>query len=127
MCYNLEKTKHNYHTHPVLQVVNSTASFILSIVVQDCISVCPVKGSLYLQIKHIYINGQVFKTLVFYLSNIFSVAKGLLTSWRNTNPEIPATNSARKTRDRNMAYYKNREPGGTCCIVCIVTFYSSFD
>lgn len=28
----------------------------------------------------------------------------VLTSWRNTNPEIPATNSARKTSERNIAY-----------------------
>lgn len=33
----------------VLQVVDGTAHLILGIVVQDCISVCPVKGSLYLQ------------------------------------------------------------------------------
>ena len=44
----------------------------------------------------------------------------MLTSWRNTNPEIPATNSARKTSDRNMAYYRERE-GGEICIVCIKT------
>ena len=30
----------------------------------------------------------------------------ILTSWRNTNPEMPATSSARNTRDRNMAYCK---------------------
>lgn len=33
----------------------------------------------------------------------------LLTSWRKTNPEIPATNSARKTSDRNMAYCRKRK------------------
>lgn len=35
----------------------------------------------------------------------------ILTSWRNTNPEMPATSSARNTRDRNMAYYKRSERG----------------
>lgn len=32
----------------------------------------------------------------------------VLTSWRNTNPEIPATNSARKTSERNIAYCRER-------------------
>lgn len=41
-----------------------------------------------------------------------SCSRAILTSWRNTNPEIPATNSARKTSDRNMAYYENKEQAG---------------
>lgn len=54
-------------TYLVLQVVNSTAHLILSIVVEDCISVCPVKGSLYLQHRHIIptVNGaKVLHTLL---------------------------------------------------------------
>lgn len=43
----------------------------------------------------------------------------MLTSWRNTNPEIPATNSARKTSDRNMAYYGERKYKAEICLVCI--------
>lgn len=45
----------------------------------------------------------------------------MLTSWRNTNPEIPATNSARKTSDRNMAYYRGRGRKREICIVCMKT------
>lgn len=41
-------------TYLVLQVINSTARLILSIVVQDCVSVCPVKGPLYLQHANIH-------------------------------------------------------------------------
>lgn len=47
----------------------------------------------------------------------------ILTSWRKTNPEIPATNSARKTSDRNMAYYteRKRKSKREICIVCMKT------
>ena len=45
----------------------------------------------------------------------------VLTSWRNTNPEIPATNSARKTSDRNMAYCRERRRKRDIRIVCIKT------
>lgn len=38
-------------TYPVLQVVNRVAHLVLSVVVEDSVIVCPVKGSLNLQHK----------------------------------------------------------------------------
>lgn len=51
---DIKKTAGVKGTYLVLQVINSAARLILSIVVEDCVSVCPVKGSLYLQHANIH-------------------------------------------------------------------------
>lgn len=68
----------------MLQVINSAACLVLSIVVQDCIGVCPAKGSLYLQHgKHTPVithSIALCKALVLHLENCYMVYCMLLTS-----------------------------------------------
>lgn len=72
-------------THTVLQVVNSTARLILSIVVQDCVGVSPAKVSLYLQ-KHGHTLKSNMSTQTCTTAKLQWSASDLMTKHKSRDP-----------------------------------------
>lgn len=117
-------------TYTPLDVVHRNAFLILGVVVLNSLIVGSQKGAFDLRRKTQTLHQMsttsppgAWQMENYEMHYGLSVENLCRTSWRKTKPEMPAISSARKTRERNMAYY--REIAKICCIVNKFKYFNS--